>query len=126
MTVLQSLVLGIIQGIAEWLPISSQGINNLVLLHFFEKTPSEAIRISIWLHTGTVLAAIVYFRKEISDLLRHFPGYLREWRVSGQQERDATTTFLIISTLLTGVVGAPLLILGLNQETIPAGLFIAR
>lgn len=59
MTVFQGLVLGVVQGIAEWLPISSEGIITLILLHFFQKPLTEAIQLSIWLHTGTVLAAEV-------------------------------------------------------------------
>ena len=105
---LQGMVLGIIQGITEWLPISSEGINTLVQLHFFNRPAAEAIQISIWLHTGTVLAALIYFRKDITDLCRNLPQYTRSMKSAERTERDKVTTFLIVSTLLTVAVGAPL------------------
>ncbi len=136
-TIFQGFILGAVQGITEWLPISSEGINTLILLHFFQKLPTEAIQISIWLHTGTLLAALIYFRKDIVDLGRHLPQYVRELRASGGTERDTMTTFLILSTVITGVVGAPLWLvlngiietplwfLALSQEATSSGLVIA-
>lgn len=125
MAFLQGLLLGVIQGITEWLPISSQGINTIILLHFFQTPPAEALRLSILLHTGTVLAALVYFRRDILELLRHLPQYVRELGSSGKTERSAMTTFLIISTVFTAVLGAPLMVFGLSQQAIPAGLVMA-
>ncbi len=125
MTIFQSLVLGVVQGITEWLPISSEGINTLILLQFFQKPLAEAIQISIWLHTGTLLAALIYFRRDVVPLLRHLPQYLRELGAGSGTGLDAMTTFLIVSTVLTGVVGTPLIFIGLSQEVIPAGLVTA-
>jgi undecaprenyl-diphosphatase len=115
----------VVQGITEWLPISSEGINTLILVHFFQKPVAEAILVSIWLHTGTLLAALIYFRRDIAALLRHLPKYLRERGVSGGTEQSALITFLIVSTVLTGVVGTPLMILSLSQISVPAGLMMA-
>jgi undecaprenyl-diphosphatase len=120
MTFFQGLLLGAVQGITEWLPISSEGINTLILLYFYQKSLPEAVRISLQLHTGTVLAALVYFRRDIVDLSRHLPQYIRELRANGRTEQDALTSFLIVSTVLTGVIGAPLLmILVLRDKAIP-------
>jgi undecaprenyl-diphosphatase len=116
MTFWQGLVLGAVQGIAEWLPISSEGINTLILLNFFGKAPSEAIRISIWLHTGTILAALVYFRKDVTAILGNIPQYIKGLGKGNHSEWDIITTFLIISCLLTGLIGAPIIFFGLSQE----------
>ena len=80
---------------------------------------------SIWLHTGTLLAALIYFRRDVVALLRHLPQYVRQLGASTVTEQNALTTFLIVSTVLTGVVGAPLLAFGLSQEVVPAGLVMA-
>lgn len=65
-----ALVLGILQGITEWLPISSQGQVAGTALALFGVAPKEALGYAIFLHIGTLLAAIVYFRKELLGLLR--------------------------------------------------------
>jgi len=122
---LQGLVLGVVQGVTEWLPISSEGINSLILLHFFQKPLGEAIGISLWLHTGTLFSALVYFRRDIVDPARHLPQYTRELRTRNVSAHGALITFLIVSTLLIGVIGAPLTIMGLGQKSIPSGVVMA-
>ncbi len=124
-TFFQGIILGAVQGITEWLPISSQGINTLILLHFFQQPIAEAIGISLWLHTGTLFAALIYFRRDIADLSRHLPQYIRDLGAASGSERNALITFLIVSTMLTGAVGAPLMIFGLSEKGIPAGMVMA-
>ncbi|NOQ55333.1 MAG: UDP-diphosphatase, partial [Nanohaloarchaea archaeon] len=62
----------------------------------------------IWLHIGTMLAAVVFLRKDIIVILRNIPRYLQ--RESVEKKANDTTTFLIITTLLTGVIGLPLIL----------------
>lgn len=99
---LEAVVLGALQGVAEWLPISSQGIVSMTARAIFGRSYGESLEISIWLHLGTMLAAILYFRRDLREILDGFryPGLGR-----------SLLTFLIISTLSTAVTGLPLLIL---------------
>jgi len=65
---LQAIVLGLIQGLTEFLPISSSG--HLLLIQRFSTWPDLGLAFDAFLHLGTVLALIVYFRKDIMRLLR--------------------------------------------------------
>ncbi len=126
---LQGLLLGAVQGITEWLPISSEGVNTLILINFFDKPAGEAIATSIWLHIGTLVAAIVYFRDQIAALLRHVPRYVRERADSNRPGPNTLITFLIVSTILTGIIGGPILYvvldLDLDEEQLRSGILMA-
>ncbi len=70
-----SLLLGIVQGLTEFLPVSSSG--HLVLGRAF--LPDEALRspgvlFEIVLHLGTLAAALIYLRREVLGLLRSLVG----------------------------------------------------
>lgn len=68
-TVIQSmlhyLTLGIIQGIFEWLPVSSEGIVTLAAAYMGIANP---LQLALYLHLGTVLAVLVYFRKDVKKI----------------------------------------------------------
>ncbi len=78
MTLLEALLLGIIQGITEFLPISSDG--HLVLAEAFFGLNFENLKgFDVVLHAGTLLAMVVYFWRDILDLLtekRKILGYI--------------------------------------------------
>ena len=97
------------------MPIRSEGINSLILVNIFHQLPSEAISLSIWLHIGTLFAAVCYFRKDVVNLVRHLPSYVRNIRDFNSSPRNSLITFLIIATVVGGAIGFLLLILGLNE-----------
>jgi undecaprenyl-diphosphatase len=66
MDLLQSIILGFIQGITEWFPISSTG-NLRIAEHFFGL--SVPLLFDVTLHAGTLLVTLIYFRKEIKNVL---------------------------------------------------------
>jgi undecaprenyl-diphosphatase len=116
---LEAVVLGMVQGIVEWLPISSEGINSMIMVNFFGKTLAEATVYSIWLHTGTLLAAIIYFRAELLKLLKNFPSFVKNPKEGTDENR--LTTFLIVSTVLTGIIGLPILLFGVEKANVSGG-----
>lgn len=119
----EDLFLGIVQGITEWLPISSKGINTLIQSYFSRAPLAEALKFSIWLHIGTLLAASVYFRSDIAGLLRQMPQYFREPGTGTEAERRSLIRFLVVSTTITGFIGFPLMVIGLNDvEVSPAAM----
>lgn len=72
-TVVQVLILAIVQGVAEFLPISSSG-HLLVLGKFFELP--EVLTLSIILHGGTLLSVLFFFAKEIIEACTSKPRVL--------------------------------------------------
>ena len=98
---LDSVIFGILQGIFEWLPISSQGNIVLVMVGLMGMDPGNALNFAIFLHTGTLFSVIVYFRNDIINLLKS----LRTYRPGYSQENDRVITFLLVSTIITGTLG---------------------
>ena len=71
MSVFESLILGIIQGLTEFLPISSSGHLELGKAIFgSEVIGQESFFLTLVLHLGTALSTLVVFRKDIMDLLK--------------------------------------------------------
>jgi undecaprenyl-diphosphatase len=94
-------VIGVLQGIFEWLPISSEG-NITIYLRVVENIPPEvAVQLSLFLHAGTALSAVVYYRGEITDVIRDIPDW-RPGRAFGPETADLS--FFAIATLISGVV----------------------
>ncbi|MFC1696822.1 undecaprenyl-diphosphate phosphatase [Nanoarchaeota archaeon] len=67
--IIQAIFLAIIQGITEWLPISSSG-HLAIVEHFLNITAKDLVFFNVMLHFGTVLVIILVFRKEIINLLK--------------------------------------------------------
>ena len=68
MSVLQAFVLSLIQGITEFLPISSSA--HLILTPYFFGWDDQGLTFDIVTNTGTLLAVVVYFRRELWEILR--------------------------------------------------------
>lgn len=85
------IILGALQGVAEWLPISSSGLLVLVQTQFWPQTSlSQMIEYALFLHAGTLLTVVVYFWKDIKQIIL---------------EKTAVLKTLIITTLITGSLG---------------------
>ena len=96
MNLIESIILGIIQGITEWLPISSTGHLKLAQ-HFLNWTVSTAY--DGILHIGTVLVIIFFFRKEIKGVLSAFV------HLDFKSENGQLVTPIIIGTIPTVLIG---------------------
>jgi undecaprenyl-diphosphatase len=70
MSYLEALVLGLVQGLTEFLPISSSG--HLVLVPYMLGWDQPSTTFDLVLHVGTLVAVVVYFRKELAAIIEAF------------------------------------------------------
>lgn len=68
MTELQVIILAIVQGLTEFLPISSSG--HLVLVPFFFGWSDQGLAFDVAVHFGSLIAVLLYFRADVQGLLR--------------------------------------------------------
>jgi len=102
LTAFQEILLGTLsgaaQGIFEWLPVSSKTIL-LLIFYEFGSSPSNAYVTGLFLNGATSLAAAIYFRRDLVNILRGI--YVRG---CGR----ALLCFLLTSTFMTVLVAVPL------------------
>jgi len=97
---LNAIIFGIVQGITEFVPISSSG--HLEILHHFIKLPIENdLAFDVVLHFATFLAVVWFFRKDICRLLQ---SWLKSF--AGQADQFSRLSWLIIlATVPAGLAG---------------------
>lgn len=99
-SVVVAVVAGLVQGVFEWLPVSSEG-NVAIVLSALGYGPTAAVQFALFLHAGTALSAATYYREELAGVL----GDLPQWRLGQAFDGErATTSFLAVATLSSGVV----------------------
>ncbi len=104
MSWLEALILGIVQGLTEFLPVSSSG-HLTILSHFFELQGDSNLTMIVALHVATVLSTLVVLWKEIvwifKDLFTH-----QSWKsYSGLNEGTRFAINILISMIPIGIVG---------------------
>lgn len=117
MDILSSIILGIVQGITEFLPVSSTG--HLILAHAvlgsdFSASPAFDLAFDAILHLATALAVTVYFFKDILLLVQ---TVLRKLARLPVDERD----FTLVKALIIGTI--PAVVLGFLLESTMESLF---
>ena len=100
-----ALLIGVLQGIFEWLPISSQGNLSIVATVVGGVDPVIAVDLALFVQLGTIVSASAYYRSDIEAAARASVG----WRPEEAFAPDnADTTFVVLASVATGIVGIPL------------------
>jgi len=81
-------------------------MDTLVYTRLFNGSLENAVPLLLFLHIGTLCAATIYFRREISDLAREFLSA----PLDIEKHKRGKTGFLFTAVLFTGIVGVPILI----------------
>ena len=101
MTVFQAIVLGVIQGLSEFLPISSSA--HLALTPWLFGWPAPGLSFDVALHLGTLIALIWFFWQEWITLGRAFFAIVRKRRIETESERRFA--FVAVATIPGGLAG---------------------
>jgi undecaprenyl-diphosphatase len=105
MSLIQAIILGIIQGLTEFLPISSSA--HLVLTPYllgWQLNPQVAFTFDVLVQNGTLVAVIIYFWKDLWGILRaFFTGLLQRKPFEDPQARMGW--YIILATIPAGIFG---------------------
>jgi undecaprenyl-diphosphatase len=107
MTLFNLMILAIVQGITEFLPISSSA--HLVLLHQIGGPTAEALALDVAVHLGSIIAVVIYFRH---DVVRALNGTVEVLRGSVQSPEAKLALGLFIATIPAVIAGAILALTG--------------
>ncbi len=110
MSLFHLILVAIIQGVTEFLPVSSSG--HLILLPSLTGADDQGLAIDVAVHVGTLGAVVLYFWSDVKQALAGVPEILRG-RIETPRARLAMG--LAIATIPTVIVGAILYLTGLQQ-----------
>lgn len=120
MTYIESILLAFVQGLTEFLPISSSG-HLVVVEHMLNLDVSELLFFDVLLHVATLIAVILFFREKILRLIKSI--------IPGSTETDAPEmrrwiVALAISTVITGIIGLSIkdVVEGMREELMLVGI----
>ena len=113
MDLMQSILMGIVQGLSEFLPISSSA--HLVFTSNFYKVfkgieivqeSNQEVFLDIMLHLGTLIAVLIFFRKEITEIIKALYYGLKE---KNYESKDFKTgIYIVLGTIVTVLIAFPL------------------
>ena len=122
-TLIQALVMGIVQGLTEFLPVSSSG--HLIIVPYllgWDDPFIDSLVFSVMLHMGTLLALLIYFR---ADWLRLIPAWVASIRErSLADDPDRRLAWLILAATIPAVI-AGLLLNDLAETTFRSANLVA-
>lgn len=97
LSLVESIILGVIQGLTEWLPVSSSG--HLALTKEFLVTWKPSVIFYVLLHLGTLVVVVACFRKDISRVLEALAqrDFESEWGRLG--------AFVVVGSIPTAIIG---------------------
>jgi len=98
MTLFNLFLLAVVQGITEFLPVSSSG--HLILLPALTELEDQGLALDIAVHVGSLAAVILYFRRDVALMLSGIPDLMR-WRLD---TRAAWLAFCLVAATVPVVI----------------------
>ena len=109
MTYLQAIILGLVQGLAEFLPISSSG--HLALLQYFFGVEAESVLMfTVLMHVGTLVSVFIIYRKDIAELIVELGRTIKDiFTGKGLRINSSPTRrlgfMIIVASIPTAIIG---------------------
>lgn len=119
MTWLESVILGLIQGLTEFLPVSSSGHLEIGKALLGVETTDDLLFTTV-VHAGTVLSTLVVFRNEVWGLLKGFFGGLKDLKVENKKLVCNDQTDYLLKICISMI---PVMVVGLFFKDYVEGLF---
>jgi len=101
---IEYIIIAILQGLFEWLPISSSGQVMIISVNFFGIPPEQAFSLSIWMHLGTTFAVLLKLRKDYIQIIKSILP--KKFEVDGNDIKKRN--WLIYATIGTAITAIPL------------------
>ena len=108
-------IIGIIQGISEWLPISSKTQIIVSSTYLLKLTFQQAYTFGLFMEIGTIIAAVVYFRKDLIEMIQVLLG-------SKNKVHRKLLIYVVVVTLITGIIAVPLYLVAESISGIALGI----
>lgn len=104
----KAIILGIVQGLSEFLPISSSG--HLVLFSNILDFQESGLAFDVFVHFGTLIAVVIVFRNDVWEMLRWLPGVpqfvMNGMRIEREEDQyKAMSFFIVVGTIPAAVLG---------------------
>ena len=93
-SLLALILFGILQGLTEFLPVSSSG--HLSLFQYFSKAMSENLSLNIAVHIGTLMTIVIFYRNDIKEILMGL--------VKRDREAISMATLIIVASIPTAII----------------------
>ncbi|MCW3489423.1 undecaprenyl-diphosphate phosphatase [Dethiobacter alkaliphilus] len=120
MHLFEAIIFGVVQGITEFLPISSTA--HIIIAELLLGYNFPGLAFEIYLHIASVFAVMLYFRKELAAVVIGFFSYFREKNTENRIQ-FMFGLYIIVATAITGGLG--LLLKGAVADTMKTPAFIA-
>ena len=100
MDIFQAIILAVLQGLTEFLPISSSA--HLILVPELLGWEANGLAFDVAVHVGTLVAVLVFLKKEIARIV---PAWISGWRGFRWSHDGALGWLLVVATIPVGIVG---------------------
>ena len=102
MSIIEAIIFGIVQGLTEFLPISSTA--HIIILQWLFGANFEGLTFEIILHVASVLALLLFFRHDVIAIILGFFRFLIQ-KDTNERASFFFAVYLLVATAITGVLG---------------------